>query len=108
MDRRVQKAFDDLKKQFTEEPVLMMLDQTRPFKMKPMHQSTQQEQFSPSWMQMAIDTQFPLSQKHSHQQNKSMKSTIVNYWQLLEHWKNGDIIFKDRHTPQLFYQIKRT
>ena len=73
-----------------------------------MHQSMRQEQFSPSWMQMAIYTQFPLSQKHSHQQNETMKSMIVNYWQLLEHWKNGDIIFKDRHTPQLFYQITKT
>ena len=108
MDRRVQKAFDDLKKQFTEEPVLMMLDQTRPFKMKPMHQSTQQKQFSPSWMQMAIDTQFPLSQKHSHQRNETMKSTIVYYWQLLQPWRNGDIIFKYHQTPPLFYRITRT
>ena len=29
-----QRAFDDLKKQFTEEPVLMMPDQTRPFQIK--------------------------------------------------------------------------
>ena len=29
-----QRAFDDLKKQFTEEPVLMMPDQTQPFEIK--------------------------------------------------------------------------
>ena len=29
-----QRAFDDLKKQFTGEPVLMMPDQTRPFQIK--------------------------------------------------------------------------
>ena len=29
-----QRAFDDLKKQFTEEPVLMMPDQTRPFQIE--------------------------------------------------------------------------
>ena len=29
-----QQAFDDLKKQFTEEPVLAMLDQTRPFQIE--------------------------------------------------------------------------
>ena len=29
-----QQAFDDLKKRFTEEPVLAMLDQTRPFQIK--------------------------------------------------------------------------
>ena len=29
-----QRAFDDLKKQFTEEPVLMIPDQTRPFQIE--------------------------------------------------------------------------
>ena len=56
---------------------------------------------------MATDTQYHLYQKPFHQQNETMKSTIVNYWQLFGHWKNGDIIFKDRPTPPLFYLITK-
>ena len=51
-----QKAFDELKKHFTEEPVLLMI-------------------------QMAIDIPFHLFQKPSLQLKETMKSTIENYWQ---------------------------
>ena len=72
-----QKAFHELKKCFTEEPVLIILNHS---KLKQMPPNMLQEQFLPNLIQMAIDIPFHLFQKPSLQLKETMKFTIKNYW----------------------------
>ena len=89
-----QKAFDELKKRFTEEPALMMPDHTRPFQIE-----TDASKYATGAVLTQLDSngnRHPISfKKPFPQQNKIMKSMIENYWLLFEHLKNGIIIFKD-------------
>ena len=71
-----QEAFDMLKKWFTEEPVLMMPDHTRPFQIK----SNASKYTSGAVLtQMEIDTWWLSCQKHSTTQKNDTKSMTENY-----------------------------
>ena len=74
-----QRAFDDLKKRFTEESVLTMPDQTRPFQIE-----TDASKYATGAVLTQLDSngnRHPISlyQKPFHQQNETMKSMNVNY-----------------------------
>jgi len=100
MDRRLSKRIDDLKKRSLKNHIM---SQTRhdPFKLKLTHQNMQQEQFSLIWTQMATDTWFHLSLKPSHQ--RTTMKTMIRTAGIIRALEDGDIIFKDLHTPPVYY-----
>ena len=88
-----QQAFEELKRRFTEEPVLIMPDQTKPFQI---------ECNALKYASGAVLTQtdgndiHALSfQKHFQKLKETMKYMTGNCWPSYMHSKNGDIIFKD-------------
>jgi Reverse transcriptase (RNA-dependent DNA polymerase) len=90
LSEECQEYFDQLKKQFTEEPVLMML----PLKVS-----------LPKWILMETDTLVPTSPKAWWRNKGIMTLETENYWLLYRHWKSGDIIFKDLDIQRLSYLI---
>ena len=100
-----QQAFETLKKHFTEEPVLMMPDQTKPFQIK-----THASKYAMGAVLTQLDSngdRHPISFI-----SKTLSPAERNYEiydrELLEHLKNGDITFKGLLTPPLSYLITRT
>jgi RNase H-like domain found in reverse transcriptase len=80
-----QKAFDTMKKQFTEELVLLMLDQSKPFQIE-----SDTSKVATGAVLTQLDSngdRHPLlsCQKLSPKQKESMKSMIENYLALFEH-----------------------
>ena len=75
-----QESFDTLKKRFTEEPVLMMLDQTRPFQIE-----SDASKYTSGVVLMQMDSnrdRHPVAscQKHSVTWKNDMRYTTENYW----------------------------
>jgi Reverse transcriptase (RNA-dependent DNA polymerase)/RNase H-like domain found in reverse transcriptase len=103
-----QNAFDTLKKQFMEEPVLLMPDQSKPFQIEfdasevATDTVLTQLDFNGDWHPL------PSCQWLSLKPKESMKSMIENFWRLFKHWKNGDIISKNQDTWQWFTLTTRT
>jgi hypothetical protein len=73
---KCQEAFDTMKKQFTEEPVSLMPDQS---KLSLTHRRWQLVWYLPNWILMATDTLLHFCQKLSLKPKESMKSMIENY-----------------------------
>ena len=95
-----QKAFNTLKRRFTEEPVLKMPDQTKPFQI---------ECDTSKYTSGAVLTQLDFNgdrhpcaffSKAFLPPRETMKFMTENSWQSFEPWKNGDITYKDRLTPR--------
>ena len=95
-----QKAFEELKKQFTEEPVLMMPDQSRPFQIK-----TDASKYATGAVLTQLDSngdRHPVS-IISKTFSLAERNDEIYDWELLrslEHWKNGDTTSKDLHIQQ--------
>ena len=102
-----QEAFDNLKRCFTEEPVLIMPDHSKPSKSSATPQNTLQEPSSLNWIRMATDTHVPSSPKPFHQLKETTKSMIENYLLLFEPLKNGVTTFRAHLTQQLSSLITR-
>jgi RNase H-like domain found in reverse transcriptase/Reverse transcriptase (RNA-dependent DNA polymerase) len=100
-----QKAFDTMKKQFTEEPVLLMPDQSKPFQI---------ESDASKVATGAVLTQLD-SNGNRHPVaflSKTFSETKRKYAiydrKLFEHQRNGDTTSKDQDTQQLFIPTTRT
>jgi Reverse transcriptase (RNA-dependent DNA polymerase)/RNase H-like domain found in reverse transcriptase len=74
-----QKAFDTIKKWFTEEPVLLMPNQSKPFQIESDASKWQLAQYLPNWIQMATDIPLHSCQRLSLKPKESIKSMIENY-----------------------------
>jgi hypothetical protein len=81
-----QKAFDTMKKRFTEEPVLLMTDQSKPFQIESDASKvatgavlTQLAQYLLNWIQMATNIPLHSCQRLSLKPKESTKSMIENY-----------------------------
>ena len=100
-----QQAFDELKKRFTEELVLIMPDQTKPFQIK-----CDASKYASGAVLTQIDGN---SNRHpcafiSKKLKGIMKYMIENYWPLYKHLKNDNTTFKDRLILPWCYLIIKT
>ena len=100
-----QQAFDELKKRFTEELVLIMPDQTKPFQIK-----CNASKYASGAVLTQIDGN---SNRHpcafiSKKLKGIMKYRIENYWPLYKHLKNDNTTFKDRLILPWCYLIIKT
>ena len=91
-----QQAFEELKRRFTEELVLMMPDQTKPFQIE-----CDTSKYTSGAVLTQVDgngNRHPCAfiSKTFQKLKGIMRYMIENYWPLYEHSKNGDTIFKDR------------
>jgi len=100
-----QSSFDEMKKRFTEEPVLAMPNHSGPFQIE-MDASKYATEAVLSQLDSNGD-RHPVAfiPKHFLLLNKTTTSMIENYWVSLELWKLGAIIFKDLDIPLSFFQI---
>ena len=102
-----QQAFEELKTRFTSEPVLMLPDQTKPFQIK-----CDTSKYASGVVLTQLDSnrdQHPCAfiSKTFSQPREIMRSTTENYWPSFGPWRNGDTIFKDHPTRQLFSQTTK-
>ena len=79
-DNAAQQAFDEMKKHFTEEPVLMMPDQTQPFQIECDASNMHLVQSLCNLTSMVINTHVPSYHGPSPQQNRIMKSMIASFY----------------------------
>ena len=79
--KECQDSFDLLKKQFTEGPMLMMPDHTRPFQIQVNSSLFATEGFLPKWIQMEIITHAHICLKAWPRNKGTTIQEIENYWQ---------------------------
>ena len=95
-----QKAFDELKKQFTEEPVLMMPDQSQPFQIE-----TDASKYATGAVLTQLDSngdRHPVSfiSKTFSPAKRNYEIYDQELLAIIRDWKNGDTTSKDLHIQQ--------
>ena len=89
-----QQAFEELKRHFTEEPVLIMPDQTKPFQIE-----CDASKYASGAVLTQVDgngNQHPCTfiSKNFQTPKETMRYSTGNCWPSYEHSNSGDIIFK--------------
>ena len=105
---KCQQAFEELKRCFTEEPVLIMPNQTKPFQIECDASKYTSGEVLTQIDGKAIDIHAILFQKHFQKPKEITKYMIGNCWPSYEHLKNGDTIFKDRLILHWCYRTIKT
>ena len=91
-------SFDTLKRRFTEEPVLLMPDHSKPFQIESDASKVATGAVLTQADLNGNDTRWPSYLRPLPTLNVNMKYTTENSWELFEHSRNGDITFKDQDT----------